>query len=246
MPDMTVKQLVKKLEAIFASLTEGNYPHEWDENFISYSLMKELRSVLKQRRVKFRDFTKTIDCRSYKNKGVIESTHGDIALLVHIQFSTGHILQGVAFLEAKREYESGKFDSIDFDQLARIHSNTPHSQLLLYLHHSARRPCIFPEGGYWQSHIWTSPLNTVNFLLPQLSTAQRKLAMLVTFPFTLFLTTRILWGHDLDHRQDVYQKTIVGLGIDDRPPPAYLGILNIYYNGQSPVEIIVGENWEAI
>src|SRR6185437_1935407 len=122
-----MRELVEDLERRFTDITRGNYPLEWDENHITYSLMKEMRSVFTRRRVYYKNFSKYVEWLSYKNKGNTEQAFGDIALLVNIQFSTGEQLRGVAFLEAKRDCEKGNFESIRLDQLNRIHGNAPYA-----------------------------------------------------------------------------------------------------------------------
>ncbi len=121
------------MEKIFLRVTKDCYPYEWDENHISYSLMKELREIFTQRKVKYKGFTKIIDWFSFKNKGKVEMNFGDISLFVNIQFSTGEVLRGVAFLEAKRDSGSKNFESISISQMERIVKQAPYAHMLYYL-----------------------------------------------------------------------------------------------------------------
>jgi hypothetical protein len=100
-----MKELTDELEERFSKIIHKNHPFGWDENHITYSLMQEMRECFTKRQVTYKGFTKIVEWFSYKNKGRTESAIGDISLLVNIQFSTGEQLRGVAFLEAKRDFE---------------------------------------------------------------------------------------------------------------------------------------------
>jgi hypothetical protein len=69
-------------------------------------------------------------------------------------------------------------------------------------------------------------------------------ALRVSFPFSMYITSRLFWGLDLDFRDDPYQLALAGLG--EFGPPRYLGIINVYYEGQAPLPVNVGDAWEPI
>jgi hypothetical protein len=239
-----LRSLVRDLERTFASITAGSYPTEWDENHISYSLMKEMRSLLGFRRIKYDGFEKIVHWLSYKSKGTIETRFGDICLLVNIQFSTGEVLRGVAFLEAKRDNNRGKFEEITMPQLERIFQSAPYAHLLLYVHYAQTLPLKFPDDASWRSHIWASPLNTALLKLRQLRPVDNDNVLRVSLPFSMLLTSRFFWGLDLDYRADAFQ-TALG-GFPGLGSPQYLGIVNVFYDGQAPVNISLSDNWEEI
>jgi hypothetical protein len=64
--------------------------------------MKRLREIFARRIIHFNNWSKIVDWRSFKNRGKQETNYGDIALLVHVQFSSGEYLKGVSNIEAKR------------------------------------------------------------------------------------------------------------------------------------------------
>jgi hypothetical protein len=239
-----MKQLVFELEDTFTRITQGNYPLEWEENHITYSLMKEMRSMFQKRHIRYKGFTKIIEWFSYKNKGKSESIAGDISLIVNIQFSSGEKLRGVAFLEAKRNSTDENFESMSVPQLERIHTRIPYSHLLLYLHKSQELPLKFPDESTWKSNMWASPSNTAIPMLKQVSKSDNWRTLRVSLPFSMLITSRYFWGHDLDYREDSYKLALDGL--DSIAAPQFLGVINVYYEGQAPLNVQVSDNWELI
>ncbi|HEX9513818.1 MAG TPA: hypothetical protein VF939_25180 [Puia sp.] len=239
-----MESTIDKLERIFAELCIGSFPHEWDENHLSFLLMKRLRELFGSRRIHFNKWSKIVDWKSYKNRGKQERDFGDIALIVTIQFSTGEVLQGVACLEAKRDFQSGNFESMDLEQLNRIKANLPYAHLLLYTHQRQYLQLKFPNSETWPSYLWVSPLNTAIVKLGQLRPHDNSSVLRTSFPFAMFLSARIFWGLDLDFRDDILNDIINGMNkiID----PAYLGVINVFYDGQRPVQINLPEIWEEI
>lgn len=237
-----MKQTVEFLENILTDICQNSYPHEWDENHISFQLMKKLRELFSNRVIHFSNWSKIVDWQSYKNRGRPETRYGDITLLVNIQFSSGEILKGVACLEAKRDFNSGDFESLNTTQLDRILDNAPYSHLLLYTHKQQVCQLKFPDESTWTSHMWVSPINTATQLLTQTRIDNWKV-LRTCFPFSSFLTSRIFWGHDLHFRQELYDDIVNGL---QKVAPKYLGIVNVYYDGQRPVEVGLSDLWEEI
>ncbi|HEY5326298.1 MAG TPA: hypothetical protein VIJ27_04810, partial [Mucilaginibacter sp.] len=90
-----MRTTVAALEHIFAEICNSAYPHEWDEDHISFTLMQELRSLFSNRVINFQDWSKIVDWRSFKNRGQQETKYGDIALIVNVQYSSGEVLKGV-------------------------------------------------------------------------------------------------------------------------------------------------------
>jgi hypothetical protein len=62
-----------------------------------------------------------------------EHNFGDIGVVINIHFNDRDSLEGVGFIEAKiRNKAKGNYASFEAPQVDRIHSNAPHSFLLLY------------------------------------------------------------------------------------------------------------------
>lgn len=239
-----MRRTVNTLESSFSEICENAYPHEWDENHLSFLLMRRLREIFSERVIHFNNWSKIVDWKSFKNRGKQETKYGDIALLVHVQFSTGEYLKGVANIEAKRSFNTGNFESVDLSQLDRLLLNLPYVHLLLYNHQRMELQLKFPDEHTWKSNLWISPINTANQIFRQMSLSENAKILRTSFPFTMFLTSRIFWGFDLDFRDEVYKDIVEG--INRIVNPSYLGIVNVYYDHQRPIEIRLSELWEAI
>lgn len=239
-----MKHTVRNLEHIFSEICNGSYPYEWDENHISFSLMKQLRRLFSNRVISFNSWTKIVDWRSFKNRGKQETNYGDIALIVTVQFSSGEILKGIASIEAKRSFNSENFESVSNEQLDRIIYNLPYSHLLLYHHREQELQQKFPDESTWRSHFWISPLNTTRQIFSQTTSNDNWKVLRVSFPFTMFLTSRIFWGLDLDFREEIWNDIVSG---ENRIiNPSFLGVVNIYYDHQQPIYQVLPDKWEEI
>jgi len=51
-------------------------------------------------------------------------------------------------------------------------------------------------------------------------------------------------GHDLDYREDAFKMALEGMG--DFPAPSFLGVIDVYYEGQGPIIGAMPVNWEPI
>jgi hypothetical protein len=239
-----MRATIKSLEQIFSQICAEAYPNEWDENFISFRLMQELRKLFSNRIIHFNNWSKIVDWQSFKNRGKQETSYGDIALLINIQFSSNEVLKGVVCLEAKREFNSHSFESMDLRQLDSIYANLPFAHLLLYSYHGYELPLKFPNEEEWKSNFWVSSLNTSRQLLRQVERSDNGKVLRTSLPFTMFLTSRVFWGHDLDYRENIYND--ITAGNSKLTDPTFLGVVNIYYARQRPIEVSLADIWEEI
>lgn len=241
-----MRETVRSLENVFGQICQEAYPFEWDENHITFLLMRQLRTLFQHRVIYFDDWSKIVNWQSFKNRGKQETNYGDIALIVNVQFSSGEYLKGVANLEAKRDSgRDNNFEVIDLDQIERIHGNLPYSHLLLYRHGIETLQTKFPDEATWQSHFWVSPLNTAKEMFGQISARDNWKILRTSFPFTMFLTSRIFWGFDLDFRKEIIYD--IEQGINRLVNPSYLGVVNVYYENQQPLRGFVQPDiWEEL
>ncbi len=239
-----MRRTVEILESTINRICASSYPYEWDENHITFSLMKELRSIFGNRVIQFNTWSKIVNWKSFKNRGITETEYGDISLIVNVQFSSGEVLKGVVNIEAKRDYDSSSFEALKAEQLDRIHKNAPYSHLILYTHEPQKLQLKFPDESTWKSNMWISPINTAKQLIQQTTTNENWKVLRTSFPFTMFLTSRIFWGFDLDFRDDLYKDIADGLNKIVRPD--YLGIVNVYYQNQNPIPTNISPDWEEI
>lgn len=238
-----MKQTVEKIESIISEICSSSYPLEWDENHITFQLMKKLRELFSDRHINFNHWSKIVNWQSFKNRGKQETNYGDIALIVNIQFSSGEVLKGVVNIEAKRDFDSECYESINDTQLTRIVSNAPYSQLLLYNHNKQEIQQKFPDESTWKSHMFISPINTAKEIFNQTTIRDNWKVIRTSFPFTMFLTSRVFWGFDLDFREDIIRDIESGM---NKISPSYLGVINVYYQGQQPAEVDLSDIWEKI
>ena len=239
-----MKRTVNALEELFTAICNRSYPYEWDENHISFQLMQALRQLFRNRVIRFNGWSKIVDWQCFKNRGKQETSYGDIALIVNVQFTSGETLKGVVCLEAKRDFNSGNFESVELAQLERLHANLPYAQTLLFTHTRQELQQKFPDETTWKSHIWVSPVNTAKQIFQQVHSNDNWKILRTAFPFTMFLTSRVFWGLDLDFREDVLKD--IESGLHKIIDPAYLGIVNVYYEGQRPIEISLADIWQEI
>ncbi len=237
---------VVELERSFSKICNITHEDEWSEDHLTLLLMRRLRDLFSNRVIQFTDFSKIVDWQSFKNTSkILEKKSGDISIIVNIQFSSGEVLRGVANIEAKRDFQPfHNFKSVSMAQIDRIHWNLPYSQLLLYTRKNNTLPLKFPSDNVWHSHFWISPMNTARQLLKQTSPTDNWKVLRTSIPFSLFLTTRLFWGLDLDFRTSVYLDAASGAG--DVVSPSFLAMVNVYYENQKPLVIELGESWREV
>lgn len=240
-----MRKLAGEIERLVHQVCANEYQNaRWDEDNISYRLVEGLQNLLNGRQIDYDHFRKNVSLKAYKQQGAQETAHGDIAILVNIQFSDGETLKGVAFLEAKRLFNSGYFESIDLNQLARIRDNVPYAQVLQYYPSPAPFLLKFPFDSGFRSSMWVAPINTSHELLKQIPAKDNHKVIRVSFPLSQFITGRILWGKDLDFRPELYDDVLKA--VDKKINPKYLCVLHTYYLNQRPLETIVGDTWKRI
>lgn len=109
------------------------HPRYWNEDHITYSWLRKLISEWPSINLNpHPSFSVRWD--AYKMDGTLEQENGDVAFLIDINFENGNSLQGVGFLEAKRVYDTGRFDAIKWAQLRFLSANSSSHHLLLYDH----------------------------------------------------------------------------------------------------------------
>lgn len=196
-----------------------NFPRNWDEDFITRSLLKSLRKKFNTRTQIYLDepcsfcliampfplrhvWHITLEWDAYKMSGSDENKFGDIAILVVIKYPDGDKVEGVAFLEAKRIYESShNFEAIDFKQLKRISKHAPKASVLLYDFNSILYDfnpiCLCrPYWRIWHTYAVTAPIDLV------IATRKRDMSLYkFSIPFSVRLIKHLL-GFCLEHADE--------------------------------------------
>lgn len=187
----------------------GCIDRAWDENHITFTILKELTS-------KVRTFSQGsgllsggfpfgISFDAYKASGKTETDFGDIAVMVRFTFPGARKLEGVGLLEAKRAYlDSGRFDAIKFGQLRSHGGNASSSRVLLYDCEpwNAVFPVLERSGFFWPSH-FGSFLGCHATCVPtmQVLASENRTRWLhgISVPFSYQLVSRYFNGFDLEY-----------------------------------------------
>lgn len=127
----------------------------WSENHITTQVLDSLKNIGCE--FDWDDKPQKIKWEGLKLKGKLESSFGDIAILVKVWLTSEISVEGVAFYEAKKQYfnaggEFEGFKAIDKKQLSKISSQITSCQVLLYDVDISKKqanlsslPCLFVE-----------------------------------------------------------------------------------------------------
>ncbi|WP_334157379.1 hypothetical protein [Oryzomicrobium sp.] len=177
------------------------YPRDWkDEDHLTRNLLAALRDEHSSVTIeKDKVSGKNIKCcwDVYKNtmEMGMEQKHGDIGVLVQLIFDSSKVLEGVAFLEAKRIYHNSSdeskscFAALDEDQLKRYGSNSSFHRTVFY-------DCQEKSGTH-QASSFTLP--TSHLLV--LNKNDRNVYPYCEY-FSYCLTNRYFQGYELDFDEE--------------------------------------------
>jgi hypothetical protein len=128
-----LSSLYISLERGISDILERAVRRSWQEDHLSYSVCDLIsgQAPLRFRSALGEDVQ--VEVEIFKNDGVVEERHGDIAVVLSIGRESTPDIFGLGFLEAKRRYTgTGRFDKFSAEQLEKIERNTPHALILLY------------------------------------------------------------------------------------------------------------------
>lgn len=198
---------VRDVEATVSEAVSSCVARDWDEDFISRHWLRALIAKFPYVEITNGPSSCRVQWDAFKAVGKTERKHGDIAVLVRLKFKRGEFLEGVAFLEAKRIYDTA-YDAIKWPQLKYHASNTANHRLLLY----DKEPLDWRANSHWNEHygwrhgpdLWPWCFHDVHaFCLPSvhalaLGSTDRGLNDL-SQPLSWQLCCRFLRGFDLDY-----------------------------------------------
>lgn len=203
-------ELTGILEEEIRSSIKPSWPYSWDEDFITLTLLQNLRDNLKNIELIGKDYRQHVHWEAYKLRGKYETNFGDVCLNVKIHYKDGTHLEGAAFLEAKRrDWRKTSFGAMNWHQLNRVLKNAPRSQYLLYDYEditSFRNPIGFMselEPYYSRRHMPLSVTATTRAVCVPLNIAKAtgyKDTLLYRYatPLSFMLTSRYFQGQDLE------------------------------------------------
>jgi hypothetical protein len=225
---MNIYEFTYDVEKIIEENVYKNYTYDWDEDFITRSIIKDFRRRFSS--VEITDWeNKNIRLKwsAYKLTGKPETNYGDIAILINIHNKSGLEIEGVAFIEAKRRYDSN-FDRINLKQIKKLIKNAPHSMMLLYDYQKISFASHYPLNFYWgiyQLTPYTYAVNVPSYIVDQ---TKNKTVALYGFsvPFSYQLCFRYLRGFDLDLDESAIN---VAKGITGKGNAKYLLTIDVIH-----------------
>lgn len=134
----------RAVETTVTNALKKCYPRDWkDEDHLTRTLLTALRDEhsnvsIKKDKISGKDAKCHWDIYKNTKEQGIEQKHGDIGILVQLLFDKTKILEGVAFLEAKRIYHDpsdeakSKFGALDKSQLERYCNNSSFHRTVFY------------------------------------------------------------------------------------------------------------------
>lgn len=106
----------------------------WEENHITAQLLNAIGAT---GQLAWDEYPQRVVWSAHKLVGRAEMSFGDVALVVKVHLAPGHVLDGVAFYEAKkqyfnRSYEQEGYSALKAGQLSTLSEHTHASHVLLY------------------------------------------------------------------------------------------------------------------
>lgn len=238
---MKIEALLTNLEKILQQHVKGNFPIDWDENFITRSILKEFRNELNSVKIRGLKRRMQIEWLPFKLQGIPERKFGDIALLINISYQDGDRIEGVAFLEAKkRSANSVKFDAMKITQLRKIYRNAPNSVALLYDYEDITQ-FVNTSTKSTINHWYEWKPCTCSVVVPTgiISTIKKRDTSLYKFsiPFSYQLFFRYFHGFDLEFREK--QKKIAKGYAKRKGLPTYLVVVSVAFGKVEPYRDII-------
>jgi hypothetical protein len=187
------------------------YPRDWkDEDHLTRSILSALKVehsnvIIEKDKINGKNSKCHWDIyKNTKEKGM-EQKHGDIGVLVQLRFDDTKVLEGVAFLEAKRIYHDpsddskSKFTALDKKQLERYCANSSFHRTVFY-------DCSKFDGGH----------SAVSLTLPTRHLLAIDKDNRDIYPYCEYLsyclTNRYFQGYELDFNPDLVKSVKGFLG----------------------------------
>lgn len=169
--------------------------------------------------------------------GRLEEDNGDVAFLVKVTLQNGNTLSGVAFLEAKRIYDSGSYDALKWAQLRHMTDRSSHHHLLLYdfqeqeISHPLSWGCCFDGSCAWAGHNKAIGIVVPTFHALAYEEKSRSLAT-IGYRLSEQILLRYFRGLDLNFDQNLVENVKAGVtgGIQ------YLAIAHVVLSEEIDVE----------
>lgn len=235
---MDYDEFAHKIEQIASDTVADCHPVDWDEDFITRTLLNNFRQDLRSTTVHHGRHKKSnIKWRAFKLTGKPERKFGDIAIIVRIRHRDGRELEGVGFLEAKkRDNDSFQFRSIKKKQFQMISRHAPHAFVLLYDYTEItglnRCDLPFASSRYWNRY-WEDIPFTQAVVVPMglaLESALKDIRIYrYCMPLSYQLPFRYFQGYDLEFDKKALS-IAKGYELQKFGGPSYLLMVSIGVN----------------
>lgn len=228
---------------------DGIAPTEWDENHISFLLVRAIRNILQEtstvqsRHTDGQDQGLHVQAEAYKVTGAIERTHGDIVIAItHV--IDGRPLTGLGFYEAKAAGLYG-YPAFKMRQLQRLTSGTPRLSLPLYersmmVVNDEDFPLIVRDQ-YRGRDQYRYKQERVRVLGANLASRFPDLGNFVSMyaqSFGHHFVTRYLSGRDLDYSRKPAESLQHWLKVTKRAPPLLVSIVLSNRDVEPPIPLL--------
>lgn len=214
------------------------WPRDWIENDITTSILRALRA--KHRRTLLKSIPDNlmfiVEWDAFKLRGAIEENCGDVAVLVRHHHGDPEPLEGVGYFEAKRIYDTDRFDGISsWEQLELMRRNVPHHHVVLYDYEPCQWNVLRPIS--WE-RAWRGVVNCFALPTNKILALRKKTRDLYRHSISLTdqLCLRYIQGFDLEY--DPYLIAEAKGFISPRGGPSFLLVANVAISdGEEPLEL---------
>lgn len=235
-----IVEFTGQIENVIRNSINSVSGHEWDEDFITLNLLRDIRKELSGTRLFGRDSRGGIDWEIYKLKGTFENKYGDIALVVNINYKDGTSINGAAFLEAKkRDWRKTTFGAMNIPQAKRILKNAPRSQYLLYDYEEITN---FLNGSMYLEEI--SPYHHRRGMSVQFAPVTRAVCVPLNLAVATASKDTILYRHGVPLSQVLSNRYFQGLDLefDDQAKNIATGFLTQFGLPKYVVKVDISAN----
>jgi len=104
---MTAAEFSSRIERILESEVSRSLPGYWDEDLLTMNFLISLTAQLSNVIIDDLRGSSKVFLNAFKQSGQFtETKYGDIAVVVNITYPNGEKIEGVGYLEAKRELKT--------------------------------------------------------------------------------------------------------------------------------------------
>jgi hypothetical protein len=236
-----LESLTFELESLVYANVKENFPGNWDDDYITRSLLSSLKNLLHGKNIHTPGNMIKSFWHLHQLKDKTDTELGDVAVIVQISYHDGQISKGAVFQDiAIKDPGKNTFSNLNKNHYRKILSVAPHSQLILFDYDtitgmafpSTAESVIASHPHSWNNwipftHAVTLPANLA-LSLDVKTTGLYK----VSLPVSYQICYRYLYGLDLDYSAMALE-TAAGIKTG-RGSPKYLILIAVSHGGAEP------------